>query len=206
SCSFSANEVYCRESTFLDFFEGDRYLSVCSGCEACNGCNIDNSTAIPICANELDHTHSTGDNVTLETLLIEGGYWRATPSSDAILACHNTRACLGGQTGVPDFCAVGYEGPYCAVCSPGHAESLSYTCSSCSARRATVTALVALPTIVTLGVMFLWYMVSDEREAGPASQRHRLKQLFPLQPLKIVIVVLQILTEVASVANITFPD
>ncbi|CAN0334630.1 unnamed protein product, partial [Scytosiphon promiscuus] len=78
--------------------------------------------------------------ITLETLSIRSGYWRAVPSSDVILACHNPSACVGGQTGAADFCAVGYEGPYCAVCSEGYAESLSYTCKSCSDPTATVIA------------------------------------------------------------------
>ncbi|CAN0186742.1 unnamed protein product, partial [Hapterophycus canaliculatus] len=48
---------------------------------------------------------------TLETLSIDKGFWRATPSSRDILPCHNPDACLGGQTGAADFCAAGYEGP-----------------------------------------------------------------------------------------------
>ena len=47
----------------------------------------------------------------METLLIERGYWRATNSSETVLACYNGDACLGGETGTSDFCSKGYEGP-----------------------------------------------------------------------------------------------
>ena len=47
----------------------------------------------------------------METLLIERGYWRATDSSETVLACYNGDACLGGETGTSDFCSQGYEGP-----------------------------------------------------------------------------------------------
>lgn len=86
----------------------------------------------------------------------------------------------------------------CAVCSDGYAESLSYTCSSCSDRKASVMAMVALPITVVLCVAFLGYMVSKEREAWPAGRLHWLKRLLPLQSLKIMIVVWQILTEVSQ--------
>lgn len=86
----------------------------------------------------------------------------------------------------------------CAVCSDGYAESLSYTCSSCSNRKARVVAMVALPITALLGVVFVGYMVSKERDAQPVGHFHRLKRLLPLQSLKIVIVVWQILTEVSQ--------
>ena len=54
-----------------------------------------------------DHT----DGVTMETLVISRGYWRATSTSDAILACYNADACSGGVTGAESFCALGYTGP-----------------------------------------------------------------------------------------------
>lgn len=88
----------------------------------------------------------------------------------------------------------------CAVCSDGYAESLSYTCSSCSNRKASVVAMVALPITVVFGIVFLGYMVSKESDARPrpVGHFHRLKRLLPLQSLKIVIVVWQILTEVSQ--------
>eukprot|EP00903_Cladosiphon_okamuranus_P021671 g19924.t1 len=67
------------------------------------------------CEAPLEHTSADADGVTLETLSIDGGYWRATNQSDIILACYNTSTCSGGVTGADNYCASGYTGPYCAV-------------------------------------------------------------------------------------------
>lgn len=83
------------------------------------------------------------------------------------------------------------------MCSEGYADSLSYTCKSCSDGTATAMAFVASPVAVILGLVFVAYMVTKERDAQRSRQYHRLKQLLPLQSLKIVIVVWQILTEVS---------
>lgn len=61
-------------------------------------------------------------------------------------------------------------------------------------------AMVALPITAVLGIVFLGYMISKERDARPrpVGHLHRLKRLLPLQSLKIVIVVWQILTEASQ--------
>ena len=64
-----------------------------------------------MCLEELEHSSAAGGNATLDMLSIEPGYWRATVDSIDILACYNTRACLGGVTGEDGFCRKGYEGP-----------------------------------------------------------------------------------------------
>lgn len=91
---------------------GDPYEAVCDGCQtACDVCVFDEPLRAPICTEVLDHSTSSGGKVTLETLSIESGYWRATTSSDEILACYHDEACRGGVTGVSDYCLEGYEGP-----------------------------------------------------------------------------------------------
>lgn len=59
----------------------------------------------------MDHSNSSGGTVTLETLSIEPGYWRATASSTEIVPCYHADACLGGVTGTAGYCLEGYEGP-----------------------------------------------------------------------------------------------
>lgn len=66
---------------------------------------------MPTCVGVLDHSNSSGGTVTLATLSIERGYWRATASSPNVLPCYNSDACLGGVTGEPGYCQMGYEGP-----------------------------------------------------------------------------------------------
>lgn len=95
------------------------FEAVCDGCRvACNGCSFDEPPAVPTCSHVMDHSTSTGDNVTLETLSIDPGYWRATSSSKEILPCYNADACLGGVTNTAGYCLESYEGPCerCAGC------------------------------------------------------------------------------------------
>ena len=75
------------------------------------------STGLPTCKALLDHTttNNTG-GITVETLNIEKGYWRATATSQTILACYNEDACRGGVTGAEGFCDSGYAGPCKSVC------------------------------------------------------------------------------------------
>ncbi len=66
---------------------------------------------MPTCRGQLDHTVSTGGTDTLSELRIDPGYWRATESSEVVLACYHRDACLGGLTGAAGYCREGYEGP-----------------------------------------------------------------------------------------------
>lgn len=91
---------------------GDPYEAVCDGCQtACDGCVFAEPLLAPICTEVIAHSTSSGDKTTLETLSIERGHWRATSSSETVLACYHAEACLGGVTGTPDYCLEGYEGP-----------------------------------------------------------------------------------------------
>ena len=91
-----------------------RFETVCSDCpgwDQCIGCTVHNGNNAPVCWAPLEHTTVTEPGSTLEALNIEGGYWRATNTSDIILACHNADACSGGVSGADGFCASGYTGP-----------------------------------------------------------------------------------------------
>lgn len=91
---------------------GDPFEAVCDGCQVdCDGCYFEDPEQVPTCTSELEHSTSPGGNVTLETLSIEPGYWRATASSEGVFECYNPDACLGGVTGVAGYCREGYEGP-----------------------------------------------------------------------------------------------
>lgn len=83
---------------------------VCDGCDTeCKGCTAQAET--PLCTSAIDNSESLGGQNTIEMLLIDDGYWRATNISEEILECYNQDACLGGVTGSADYCAEGYEGP-----------------------------------------------------------------------------------------------
>lgn len=100
-------------STFPFPQSGDRFDFVCSGCGNCPSCTIKNSWKVPtICLEALEHTKSPGGHLaTIETLLIEPGYWRTSNESSRILPCYNKEACVGGLTDSVEFCQEGYTGP-----------------------------------------------------------------------------------------------
>ncbi|CAN0368442.1 unnamed protein product, partial [Laminaria digitata] len=59
------------------------------------------------CRSTLEHTTSFGANGTLESLTLQQGYWRNSPTSKDIRECYETSACVGGTEG---YCEEGYKG------------------------------------------------------------------------------------------------
>ncbi|CAN0137715.1 unnamed protein product, partial [Ectocarpus fasciculatus] len=204
--SFSGNVFNCAPDTFLNYTSGDPLDEACSGCQAtCDGCA--QPLLVPLCSDVIPHSRSDGGLVTLETLEIDPGYWRATNSSTEVLACYNEDACAGGTTGATEYCVEGYEGPYCAICSEDYSAKLGFTCSKCPNRAggimlATALAVIGLFTVVAV-VSYVAWRVGPNTGFGAAGH---LKRYLPLQTLKIIVVAWQIVTQFTSVANVTYPD
>eukprot|EP00752_Nemacystus_decipiens_P013346 g11816.t1 len=202
--SFDSNELSCAAGSYRnDEEEKDdptaRFGTVCFECpewDKCLGCTIANGRVTPTCEAPLEHTSAEEPGVTLATLTIDGGYWRATPDSEIVLECYNEDACLGGKTGSDSYCAPEYTGP-------------CYTCTRCSSSRREV--LVAIAAIAALVVVFavaktLQYLLSTELEERRVGWFHRrVLRAVPVQALKIVVVVWQILTQFAEAAQVTYP-
>ena len=90
------------------------FEALCSDCpdwDECSGCTITSDEVTSTCKAPLEHTSADEPGLTLETLNVDGGYWRTTSNSVNILECYNPGACSGGVTGVDSFCASGYTGP-----------------------------------------------------------------------------------------------
>eukprot|EP00903_Cladosiphon_okamuranus_P017291 g15933.t1 len=215
--TFDGNELYCasgllyRENT-EEGGPNKRFEAVCFDCPdwiECSGCTITRGEVKPVCEEPLEHTTAVGPGVTLETLTIAGGYWRATKESENVRACYNADACVGGQTGAEGYCSPGYKGPYCAVCENGYSSSPAYTCTRCSSSRRqglmAATVIGALISVLAV-VYFCRYVLSTELGGEDLGCFHRrVFQAVPLQALKIVVVVWQILTQFTEVANVTYP-
>ncbi|CAB1114887.1 unnamed protein product [Ectocarpus sp. CCAP 1310/34] len=180
--SFSGNVFNCAPDTFLNYtvrdtmltcslstMSGDPLDEACSGCQAtCDGCA--QPPAVPLCSDVIPDSRSDGGLVTLETLLIDPGYWMATNSSTEVLACYNVDACVGGITGATEYCVEGYEGPYCAICSDDYSVQLGFTCSKCPDRAggillATALAVIGLFTVAAV-VSYVAWRVGAESEGG----------------------------------------
>eukprot|EP00752_Nemacystus_decipiens_P009914 g8846.t1 len=206
--SFKGNVFACPTAMFLDYnASGDPYRVACDGCDTtCDSCSFEEPPLVPMCTDVMEHAFSDGGTDTLEMLSIERGYWRATPSSEVILACYNADACLGGMTGTSGYCLEGYEGPYCSICSSGYTGGLGFTCSKCSNSAggivlAAVFAVMALVVVIAIVV----YVMSGKAGTGKRGIVERLGRYIPLQSVKIVIVAWQILTQFTAVVHVTYP-
>lgn len=85
----------------------------CDGCPSwsiCSDCKVLGDVREPACNVAPEYTTSPEATGTLETLVLESGYWRATNISEVILSCFNEEACPGGGT-AGRYCEAGYEGP-----------------------------------------------------------------------------------------------
>ncbi|CAM9570296.1 unnamed protein product, partial [Ectocarpus sp. 6 AP-2014] len=142
-------------------------------------------------------------------LSIAPRYWRATDTSDNILACYNPDACSGGVTGSERFCASGYNGSYCAVCETGYSPSLGHTCTRCSSSRrhgmVATAVIVGLAAVVAVATICKFLLSAEVEEGNIGCCRHRVLRAVPVQALKIIVVVWQILTQFADAANATYP-
>ncbi|CAM9133326.1 unnamed protein product [Ectocarpus sp. 8 AP-2014] len=217
--SFDANGFDCPAGTFLNVTgSGDHFEAICNGCDTtCDGCVFAEGSLAPICTEVMDHSTSDGGNVTLQTLSIDRGFWRASASSTEVLACYHADACLGGVTGASGYCEEGYEGP-CASCSITCSLDAQVSCRTrCQLLRKLHKAGGCFPSPHLIGK--LQRMDTSNTQPDDLTTRpqrmagireggivERVTRYIPLQSLKIVIVSWQILTQFTSVANVTYPD
>ena len=78
-------------------------------CDAPDGIVMDDTT-VPVCQVVPEGVNTTGmTGMTLETLNLMSGFYRASNKSREILECHREDACLGGSK-ADTYCAKGYTG------------------------------------------------------------------------------------------------
>ena len=94
----------------------------CTGCfdEICARCLTESEDVIQgdgihidglaVCEETPPGATARSSGTTLETLVLDKGYYRTSNSSHVVLECYQTHACLGG-TAAESTCAVGFRGP-----------------------------------------------------------------------------------------------
>ena len=102
-------------------------------------------------------------DMRLKGLSLAPGFWRTNSNSTEILPCLNEDHCVGGSD-PSSYCAEGYTGPLCAVCSSGYAAigaSENLSCNQCSGS-STATVAVGVLLIVFLLSAALVYRFKEK--------------------------------------------
>ena len=81
-------------------------------CESCAGeslnCTVENPNRVQQCQPVLEHTTSTHAHGDLESLSLQPGFWRSSPTSKDVRECYEPSACAGGAE---KYCRKAYQGP-----------------------------------------------------------------------------------------------
>ena len=114
--------------------------------------------------------------MTLESLWLESGWWRTSAQSENLLECKYGEACTGGNE-TDSYCKMGYNGPYCAVCTPEY-YTYGQECLSCSEEIGTAIAIssVLICIIAAAVVGYVWRrrrVVQVAQMEALAAGRHR---------------------------------
>jgi len=134
---------------------------------------IDPETHIGMCVScdKKDGVICSKAGLTLETLVIEKGWWRYDSLSKDVTQCYFESACEQLDENQPSFekpfnltrqCRSGHHGPICNVCDAGFVKSVSGECKQCVAEDGDVNVpwqLYAL--MVTVGVI-IFYIVRKQ--------------------------------------------
>jgi hypothetical protein len=89
------------------------------------------------------------------------GYWRRYDYTSAILKCPGgSRSCQASNFTGDRICALGYEGPLCAVCSDGYYRYNAVQCNECkggSLFSPTLIAVIMLSCLFSVWVVYWYY-------------------------------------------------
>ncbi|CAM9433543.1 unnamed protein product, partial [Ectocarpus sp. 13 AM-2016] len=126
--TFASNTLHCPLGEYAYDKEAEdnscRFELACARCSAdCeaipSSVTMADST-IPVCVELMEGTQASSSGTTVATLDLREGYYRTSAESQVVVECYLTSACVGG-TDPENYCADGYEGPYCSVCADGYA-------------------------------------------------------------------------------------
>jgi hypothetical protein len=176
--STSADACVCRDGFFLvdvDVIGGGGGGAAAQRCERCMG-----------------GVRCDTPGVTLSTLPVETGYWRASSSSTAVRRCRIPRACRGrgatpgvsrrlvvNTTGVFDvsqFCSPHHTGPLCELCESGFVmqDGVCGKCVNGYVLKLTRTGIVAVAVLSgLLAIAVSWQLLKCAASRGVVCCRSR---------------------------------
>jgi hypothetical protein len=65
---------------------------------------------------------------TIETIVVEDGFWRTSATSEKVKECPTPAYCKGNESLTGSLCAEGHTGAYCEVCIEGYGKMSDGTC------------------------------------------------------------------------------
>ena len=175
-------------ASVCDDCPGDRFSTPgATSCDLCNaGFYYDIDQTCVVCPDGTECPTDGGS--TQESLTLQEGYWRIDATSDDIYECPIDGACIGDSATTSTssggrrrrelldessaygdrYCAKGYEGPLCGVCSSEfHYDDDSKKCEECDeqAQWASIAfskGMLALYALLLL--LLLWYLLTFDMD------------------------------------------
>ncbi|GMH87753.1 hypothetical protein TrST_g3113 [Triparma strigata] len=149
--SKSSNEsCACGLGYFRDHHpkRADKRLWKCQDCED------------PVIGLNAHNVNCTQIGLTLETLLINDGYWRNSLDSHKIEECDMEEACSQRPGTNGTECREGHDGPICSVCKDGFSKStLKGICRPCDKLERLLWFYIGGPILLIVTLIGLYYFV-----------------------------------------------
>ena len=148
--------------------------------------------------------------VTLETLDLTPGTWRATFNSTVIRPCVRSSGCMGGPgnatSGDSDsYCGTGHTGPLCSACELDYYWGFGQKCVSCGDTSVSGSILIGVIVLIVAAISLTW-LYRRRLRVGCQQNLRRFFRLFSGARVKIVWTTYQIIGSVAWGVNVSWPE
>ena len=138
---------------------------------------------------------------------IEAGYWRSQNSSYNMLTCRYGTACPGGRSSGNALCAVGFEGPRCAVCSQQYTVDSVAGCKHCSGNELpSILGCTFVAVCGLVGLLLFAMFGSKKYKDRVRTTRRKLLTFVDTSKLKILWVTYQIICSMSWSLETIFPE
>jgi hypothetical protein len=148
--------------------------------------------------------------VTLETLDLSPGTWRATFNSTVIRACVRSSGCMGGpgnatSANSDSYCSTGHTGPLCSACVMDYYWGFGQQCVECGDKGVSGGVLLTLVALIVAALSLSWWF-RRRMQLGCQLYVHQFFRLFSGARVKIVWTTYQIIGSVAWGVNVSWPE
>ncbi|GMH76388.1 hypothetical protein TrLO_g509 [Triparma laevis f. longispina] len=147
----SRDSCACGVGTFRDHHPNstentDKRLWKCQDCED------------PVIGLNAQNVKCNKIGLTLETLLVNNGFWRSSADSNKIEKCDMKEACSERPDTNGTNCREGHEGPICSVCKDGYSKnSFKGICRPCDELETLLFFYIGGPILLIVTLIGLYY-------------------------------------------------